>query len=138
MTMVRIIFILGLLGSVSTSEAHHADTTRITIRISPASPLETQRLAIRNWKEKGAPKCLRLGDVHAMMITHADSLDLAMRDGKFFRAKLEKGCPSANFYAGIYLQPTEDGRLCEDRDSIQPRTGGACEIKKFNALKPPK
>jgi hypothetical protein len=129
---------LGLAGSVGTSEAHHADTTRITIRISPAGPLDTQRLAIRNWKEKNAPKCLRLGDVHAMMITHADSLDLAMSDGKFFRAKLEKGCSSANFYAGIYLQPTEDGRLCENRDSIQPRTGGACEIKKFNALRPPK
>jgi hypothetical protein len=138
MTISRNMFILGLVGSVGTSEAHHADPVRTTIRISPASSSDTQRLAIRNWKEKGAPKCLRLGDVHAMMITHADSLDLAMRDGKFFRATLEKGCPSANFYAGIYLQPTQDGRLCENRDSIQPRTGGTCQIKKFNALKPPK
>ena len=63
---------------------------------------------------------------------------MVMRGGRVIRARLEKGCPSIDFYSGFYLKPTKDGQLCQDRDTIHSRTGGACEIEKFRTLLPPR
>jgi hypothetical protein len=72
------------------------------------------------------------------MINKMDAVDILLHGGAFIRARLEKGCASTEFYSGFYITPASDGRLCEDRDVIRSRTGGACEIKKFKSLTPPK
>lgn len=111
---------------------------RTFIRITPHHERARTRETFRDWKEKSAPKCLTMSTLGGISISRPDSIDLVLRGGQLVRARLEKGCPSIDFYSGFYLQPTRDGRLCEDRDTIHSRTGGACVIDKFHTLVPPK
>lgn len=111
---------------------------RTFIRITPHHERARTRETFRDWKEKKAPKCIAMSMVGGISISRPDSIDLVLRGNQFIRARLEKGCPSIDFYSGFYLKPTKDGRLCEDRDTIHSRTGGACLIDKFHTLVPPK
>jgi hypothetical protein len=111
---------------------------RTVIRITPHHERARPRMIFQDWKEKSAPKCLSIATLGGILISRPDSIDLVLRGGQPVRARLEKGCPSIDFYSGFYLQPTRDGRLCEDRDTIHSRTGGACMIDKFHTLVPPK
>lgn len=111
---------------------------RSFIRITPHHERARTRETFRDWKEKKAPKCIAMGMVGGISISRPDSIDLVLRGNQFIRARLEKGCPSIDFYSGFYLKPTKDGRICEDRDTIHSRTGGACVIDKFHTLVPPK
>lgn len=90
------------------------------------------------WKEKNAAKCVNMSLLAGLAITRPDSIDLVLRGGQRIRARLEKSCPSVDFYSGFYVKPHKDGRICEDRDTIHSRTGGACEIEKFKQLVPAK
>jgi hypothetical protein len=111
---------------------------RTVIRITPHHERARSRDTFRDWKEKKAPNCVPMATLGGISISRPDSIDLVLRGGQVIRARLEKGCPSIDFYSGFYLQPTRDGRLCEDRDTIHSRTGGACMIDKFHTLVPPK
>ena len=111
---------------------------RTFVRITPHHERARTRETFRDWKEKKAPKCIAMGMVGGITISRPDSIDLVLRGNQFFRARLEKGCPSIDFYSGFYLKPTKDGRICEDRDTIHSRTGGSCRIDKFFTLVPPK
>ncbi|MFM5914807.1 MAG: hypothetical protein ACKOPR_08705 [Chakrabartia godavariana] len=125
----------------STNEAEMAQLVierRTYIRITPHQERARTRETLRDWKEKSAPKCLPMTALGGISISRPDSIDLVLRNGQLVRARLEKGCPSIDFYSGFYLEPTRDGRLCEDRDTIHSRTGGACVIDKFRLLMPPK
>ena len=53
-----------------------------------------------------------------------------------WRAKLESSCPALDYYYGFYITPNPDGMVCEDRDNIRSRMGGACEIDRFRGLEP--
>jgi hypothetical protein len=108
------------------------------VRVSPANVSRPVRASIRDWKEKDAPKCITLGALSGMMVNHKDSIDLVLRDGRVFRAKLKKGCAAIDYYSGLYIRTAPDGRLCEDRDELLSRTGGNCQIAKFKTLSPPK
>lgn len=111
---------------------------RSVIRITPHVEQPRIRPDFREWREKPAPKCFPIGAFAGILISKPDSLDMVLRGGQLIRAKLEKGCPSIDFYSGFYVRPTSDGRLCEDRDTIHSRTGGACEIDRFRVLAPPR
>lgn len=111
---------------------------RTVIRITPHPEPPRVRPNFREWREKSAPHCFPLGALAGIMISRPDSIDMVLRGGQLVRARLEKGCPSVDFYSGFYVRPTPDGRLCEDRDTIHSRAGGACEIEKFRSLIPPK
>ncbi len=111
---------------------------RSVIRITPHVEQPRIRPNFREWREKSAPKCFPLGAFAGIIISKPDSIDMVLRGGQLIRAKLEKGCPSIDFYSGFYVRPTADGRLCEDRDTIHSRTGGACEIDRFRVLAPPR
>jgi hypothetical protein len=111
---------------------------RTVIRITPHYERSRARDTFRDWREKDAPKCFPTAVLGGVLVSKPDSIDLVLRTGQVIRARLEKGCPSIDFYSGFYLQPTRDGRLCEDRDTIHSRTGGACLIDKFRTLAPPK
>lgn len=111
---------------------------RVVIRVAPQVRQVRPRENLRAWREKSAPRCFQINSLAGIVISKPDSIDMVLRGGKIIRARLERGCPSIDFYSGFYLKPTEDGRLCEDRDIIHSRTGGACEIDKFKSLSPPK
>ncbi|WP_245739019.1 hypothetical protein [Sphingomonas rubra] len=104
---------------------------RVVIRVprteaGPASPVR--------WRERKAPRCLKLTEVSAATIAAPASVDLLMSDGRRIRARLEGECRSAGFYSGFYVRPGSDGMLCADRDVIRIRSGAACAIDRFRLL----
>lgn len=88
------------------------------------------------WREKKGPKCIAMRSIMGMQAVQRDSIDLITRQNQRLRAQLNRGCRALDFYAGFYMQGSEDGRLCEDRDQIHARTGAKCEIDKFRLLVP--
>jgi hypothetical protein len=111
---------------------------RTVIRISPHEERTRAPLNFRDWREVTTTKCFPVAMLAGIVISTPDSIDMVLRGGRLIRARLEKGCPSIDFYSGFYLKPTSDGLLCEDRDTIHSRAGGACEVDKFRILLPPR
>ena len=111
---------------------------RVVIRVTPHEERAQMRPNFRDWREKAAPRCLYVNNVVGVLITKADSIDIVLRGRQAMRARLERGCSSIDFYSGFYFKPTPDGRLCEDRDMIYSRAGGACTIDRYRRLVPPK
>jgi hypothetical protein len=111
---------------------------RVVIRVTPHEERAKMRPNFRDWREKSAARCLYANDVISVVITKPDSIDIMLRGRQAMRARLERGCRSIDFYSGFYFKPTPDGRLCEDRDMIYSRAGGACTIDRYRRLVPPK
>lgn len=88
------------------------------------------------WKEKKAPKCVAMKAILGMQAVQRDSIDLITRQNQRLRAQLNRGCRALDFYSGFYMKASEDGRLCEDRDSIHARSGAECEVDKFRLMVP--
>lgn len=88
------------------------------------------------FKEKHGPKCIAAAAIGGAAIASADSVDFILRGGQRIRAKLEDACPALDYYAGFYVKPPADGKICQDRDSIHTRSGGDCQIDKFRSLTP--
>lgn len=88
------------------------------------------------WKEKKAPRCIPLRALAGATVPEVDSVDIILRGGQRVRAKLEDDCPALDFYKGFYIKPTEDGKMCADRDAIHSRSGSQCTISRFRTLVP--
>lgn len=86
------------------------------------------------WEEHKGPKCLPLRSVRAAAITSSRGVDLILRDSSRVRAHLARDCRAEDLWSGFYLQPTSDGALCADRDSVLARGGASCEIERFRRL----
>ncbi|MEO9129953.1 MAG: hypothetical protein ABI240_01965 [Sphingomonas sp.] len=86
------------------------------------------------WEEKKGPKCVPMVRIEGALLSGPDSVDLIVEDGNRVRAKLDKNCPSLDFYSGFYLKPTADGMVCASRDSFRTRSGGSCGIDQFKRL----
>jgi hypothetical protein len=111
---------------------------RIIIRVpqpsrSAASPVP-QPPPVKLDEKKG-PKCVPITKLAGSGVARKSSVDLLLSDGSMMRAKLGDDCPALDFYAGLYLKPTQDGMLCADRDTIRARSGRACPISSFKKLK---
>ena len=89
-----------------------------------------------DWKEGKGPKCISTRGILAATLVGKDSVDLILRSRQRVRAKLESSCPALDYYYGFYIRPNPDGLICEDRDIIRSRMGGACEIDRFRSLEP--
>lgn len=100
----------------------------IRFRQSPPSRIE--------WKEGKGPKCVPARAILAATLVGKSSVDLIMRNRQRVRARLESSCPALDYYYGFYITPNPDGMVCEDRDNIRSRMGGACEIDRFRSLEP--
>ncbi len=92
----------------------------------PAKPLR--------WKEKKGPKCVAMSTIAGAAVVADDAIDLALKGGQRLRAQFSSRCPALDYYSGFYILPTEDGRICADRDVIRTRSGGQCEIERFRKL----
>lgn len=101
---------------------------RASGRVAEAAPPRIE------WEEKKGPKCVALRSIQGATITSPTGIDLILADSNRYRAKLEKGCRSANFWSGFYVEPNKDGSLCAGRDLLQARTGAACELDSFRKL----
>jgi hypothetical protein len=109
----------------------------VIIRVPNAPPPRAPDVAIR-WKEQKGPKCVGVSELGGFAITTPDSIDLIVKGGARYRARLETDCPSVAFYSGFYIRPPADGRICVGRDMFHSRSGGQCAIEKFRTLVPAK
>lgn len=125
---------------VAPIQVEHAQVTltrKSVVRVEPMTPVRPIAPQPRRmrFKESGGPKCVDTSQLAGLAIRERDSIDLVLRGGTMVRAKLQKGCGSMDFYSGFYLKRAQDGRICQDRDLLHSRSGGACEIEKFRRLK---
>ena len=112
----------------------------VIIRITPLPPSARRTPAASlspvEWREGRGPRCVPWTRILAAVSPREHSIDFVFRDGQRVRARLERRCPTLDFYRSLYLRPTRDGQLCADRDAIRSRTGGECEIDQFRSLTP--
>jgi hypothetical protein len=99
---------------------------------APAPPPQTE------WDEKKGPRCLAIRSIRAAGISSDSGVDLILTNGERYRARLERGCTTDDFYMGFYIEPSEDGSLCAARDELKARGGRECEITAFRRLVPEK
>ena len=88
------------------------------------------------WRERRGPSCISATRLIGATLLRQNSVDLIMRDNSRVRAQLQRNCPALDYYRGFYINATEDGRICADRDSIHSRAGGECQIDAFRSLSP--
>jgi hypothetical protein len=103
---------------------------QVIVRFRQSTPTRVE------WKEGKGPKCIPARGILAATRAVKDSVDLILRSRQRVRAKLESSCPALDYYYGFYITPNPDGMVCEDRDNIRSRMGGACEIDRFRSLEP--
>jgi hypothetical protein len=89
-----------------------------------------------DWVEKRADDCVSTAALSGAAIVRSDSVDLVLTGGRRVRAKLGNECPALDFYAGFYVKPNKDGKVCAKRDVFRSRAGGECRIKSFRTLTP--
>lgn len=99
-------------------------------RVSPAGA------SLIRWEEGRGPRCIAANRIVGAVLLGQNSVDLIFRDNSRIRARLERRCPALDYYYGFYVNATQDGRICADRDSIRSRVGGECQIDAFRALTP--
>lgn len=108
---------------------------RLIIRVPPNAPrVSSSSPVFSRWREGRGPRCIAMRSVAGATLLGEDSVDLVLRDRSRVRAHLERGCVALDFYRGFYVDGTEDGMICADRDSIRSRMGGECEIERFRSL----
>ncbi len=98
-------------------------------RVTPAGQ------TLIRWQEGRGPRCVAAGRIVGASRMGQEGVDLIFRDNSRIRARLERRCPALDFYQGFYVNATEDGQICADRDSIRSRSGAACEIDQFRVLR---
>ena len=103
---------------------------QVIVRFRQSTPTRVE------WKEGKGPKCIAARGILAATRADKNSVDLILRTRQRVRAKLESSCPALDYYYGFYITPNPDGLVCEDRDNIRSRMGGACEIDRFRSLEP--
>ncbi|WP_409050329.1 hypothetical protein [Sphingobium xenophagum] len=111
---------------------------RVIVRVPMASkgkvPPPVSPDTAKDWDEKKGPRCIALRSIRAASIIVLNGVDLILADQHRYRARLEKGCDSAGFYSGFYVEPHADGSLCSGRDELQARSGMSCAIDSFRRL----
>lgn len=94
----------------------------------PQSPLNS-RMA-----ERSMGKCVDVAGIAGVQPDRGNRLMLFMRDRRIVAAELEKTCSARDFYSGFYIERSEDGRLCVDRDRLQSRAGAKCQVSRMRRL----
>ena len=90
----------------------------------------------REWREGRGPRCIPANRIIGAAALGQNSIDLVFRDNSRMRAQLQRRCPALSYYRGFYVNATEDGQICADRDVVRSRTGGECQIDRFRTLRP--
>lgn len=111
---------------------------RVIIRVPKMAPPPrgTKPLSEQKWEERRAPRCMATARIAAAAVRDRRNIDLLTNNGERMRARLDKRCPTLDFYSGFYIRHTADGQLCADRDSIRTRSGAMCQIDAFRRLVP--
>ncbi|MEN7536027.1 hypothetical protein [Aurantiacibacter flavus] len=114
---------------------------RVVIRISPSRATsarlmaELPRRTMRTrFQEADHADCLPLDQLMSVQPMGDDRLLLITQDRRLLSAGLDRSCSAQAFYAGFYVERSEDGRLCVNRDELQSRAGDTCRISSLSRL----
>lgn len=115
---------------------------RVVVRIAPQPPAARQNLLAdlpqreltQRFEERGKEKCVALQGIAGVQTGSGNRLVLFLRDRRMISVNLEKSCRARDFYSGFYVEKSEDGRLCAERDKLQSRTGARCEVEAMRQL----
>ena len=115
--------------------------SRVVIRVGPAAPVRrTQMMADlprrpmnTRFEEVEHGNCIDAESVAGVQPTNDNRL-LFYTEEDILVARLEEGCSARAFYAGFFVERSEDERICVSRDRLQSRAGGSCEIEEFTRL----
>lgn len=88
------------------------------------------------WRERKGPRCVEMKALTGAAVGGEGAVDLIVDGTRRIRARLDEECRAANFYAGFYLKPTKDGKICAGRDVLRSRSGARCAITRFRKLVP--
>lgn len=118
---------------------------RMTIRITPRSsmPLPDMFAGMpgddgdERFTERKIGKCIQIGGIASVRPDRDNRLLLFMRDRRLVSAELDRSCRARDFYSGFYLERSEDGRLCVDRDTLLSRSGMNCKLTRIRELVEP-
>ena len=138
------LLLLAYAGGEERPRPPRAATGTITVRqqhIIVRMPAASRRIApagasLLQWRESRGPRCVSARQLAGATQLQQNRVDLILRDNSRIRARLERRCPALDYYRGFYIDMTEDGRICADRDAIRSRAGGECQIEAFRALYP--
>lgn len=115
---------------------------RVIVRISPAPARErTQALADlprrpvqRGFEEVEHGECVAVNDIVGVQPAPDNRLLFFTEGRQVLAATLERSCLARAFYAGFYVERSDDGQLCVARDLLQSRAGASCEVAEFHRL----
>jgi len=115
---------------------------RVVIRIGPAASQarrqmmsELPRRPMRTrYEEVDHGNCIDAEDVIGVQPTNDNRLLFFTGADQILAASLEDGCSARAFYAGFYIERSDDGQLCVARDRLQSRAGASCEVGEFTRL----
>ncbi|HKX80612.1 MAG TPA: hypothetical protein VJM34_19065 [Novosphingobium sp.] len=115
---------------------------RMTIRISPRPSTIMPNVLMSlpsnevgpQFEERKIGSCVDISRISGVQTNGNRSLILFMRDRRMVSAQLEKTCRARDFYSGFYLAPSQDGKLCIDRDTLQSRSGANCRLTRIRRL----
>ncbi len=115
---------------------------RVIVRVSPAPPrARTQMLADlprrpmrQSYEEVDHADCVQVSDIVGVQPANDDRLLIFTRQRQVLAATLEDSCSARAFYAGFYVERSEDGSLCVSRDLLQSRAGASCAVADFSRL----
>ena len=115
---------------------------RVIIRISPQRQSNRNALLARlpqrglntRFEERELERCLPVNRISGVQTGTGNRLLLFMRDQRIISVNLERACRARDFYSGFYVERSEDGQLCADRDELQSRSGAKCDIERMSQL----
>jgi hypothetical protein len=113
---------------------------RVIIRIAPSRERALQQSMARlaaeadHFEERNSADCVPIGAIAGVYPSRENRLLLLMRDRRVMSAALERSCNAADYYAGFYVERSEDGQLCSRRDRLQSRAGASCRVTRLSRL----
>lgn len=115
---------------------------RVIIRIAPSTPASRERTlgfverssGRTSFKEEKLDGCIPLAAIAGVQPAEQNRLLLFMRDHRVLSAALERACDAKDFYSGFYVERSEDGQLCSNREKLQSRAGASCRVAQLNRL----
>ncbi len=117
--------------------------SRVIVRISPSPAGQRERMLsalprrpIRTtFAEVDHGECVPIESIAGVQASQDDDrLLLFLRDRRVLSAELERSCSAQSFYSGFYIERSEDGQLCVERDRLQSRAGASCQVDEFHRL----
>lgn len=115
---------------------------RVVIRIAPQRQTNRNSLLAElpanglntRYEERKMESCVPVNRISGVQTGTGNRLLLFLSDQRIVSLNLERACRARDFYSGFYVERSEDGRLCVERDQLQSRSGAKCEVAAMRQL----